>query len=958
MRTARVALLLPALLALLAPALVAGHGDFSPRGSLLYARAKSLEGALKRLGGEDWVALVERALATRRKRDFDESEPIIAELRRFLPLAGETEVTIADIMVREPNVQLVAAISLPENAPKEFSAEFRDWLVKEVEVKPEPTRFEIEEVCFVLKNSHLYFTIGGRAEAHVEDVLAGNTSDSLSGVERFRKWSEAAKGDVVMWSDMKAWRTAIDRLGERMHRDMLAAFELVEWQKWDVMTASLDLGGPTSSLRLQVDLTFSEPLERAGAFLKSPGAFELSTILPAETLMFAGVQLGNNHLATFEEMLRIFHDVDQNSQGARLRSEIEWLKEQRQALTDELAALEARKAEKDKDKDETAEAIQPGSSEEPLPPEEEDLDARIADVKERLGYIESQIAENEQRLAEFRTRPFEADREARKDASSDAEEFNDGLTDVLARMGVSKEDLAQAIGDEAIFGLLGDELVAGMDMEDLFESRWFVQVEMRQGYQSLKDKMLDWVLGRKLGPNATEEEKQQARERAEELLFKKVDGGEVLMPSDAFTDVVFFFGERFLGFAPDVDVAKRVLANSLGATARGPAVPGGAAGGTAFAYADLGKIIKNAITEELGRDRRNLNFPMPFFDPVKVLAGGLDVGVSLSAGANMVSLTLDTAGQNSLRPTLEILGSELELDRAWRHDRNEVDDLADGVRRWVETNAERLSAMPEGERAAARKALTLETLLKEGFFTPTDGLRSAFDPAMADRFAAMLKARGDKLGDGAQPAKGFSESGYEWYGLPPYELDGTSGRDYWEGMRDGWLVCAMKGPWARGGRVVVLLNGSYYRTAWLSEEDFNALASANKAGNRLPEFAQPQVKVPLWAVRRQMRNQKWESRTLAERLDEMAAAAAGEGRQFALEFDGSREQNAGAKLRELMGLTDDDWLNVQEPQNLEIHANASLITVRFKKHGQWYEVCLNRNAEGRARMTEKASWME
>ena len=162
----------------------------------------------------------------------------------------------------------------------------------------------------------------------------------------------------------------------------------------------------------------------------------------------------------------------------------------------------------------------------------------------------------------------------------------------------------------------------------------------------------------------------------------------------------------------------------------------------------------------------------------------------------------------------------------------------------------------------------------------------------------------------------------------------------------------------RGGRVVVLLNGSYYRTAWLSEEDFNALASANKAGNRLPEFAQPQVKVPLWAVRRQMRNQKWESRTLAERLDEMAAAAAGEGRQFALEFDGSREQNAGAKLRELMGLTDDDWLHVQEPQNLEIHANASLITVRFKKHGQWYEVCLNRNAEGRARMTEKASWME
>ena len=66
-------------------------GDFAPRGSLLYMRANDLSGAVQKLGGESWKSEVERMLLARDKRDFDQSEAVIEEVRRFADYLGMTD---------------------------------------------------------------------------------------------------------------------------------------------------------------------------------------------------------------------------------------------------------------------------------------------------------------------------------------------------------------------------------------------------------------------------------------------------------------------------------------------------------------------------------------------------------------------------------------------------------------------------------------------------------------------------------------------------------------------------------------------------------------------------------------------------------------------------------------------------------------------------------------------------
>ena len=159
-------------------------------------------------------------------------------------------------------------------APTKFSAEFLDWIKqndRDAELKEDSIAFE--GVRIWLKASLLVITTGGMMDIHVQDVIDGFTDESLSQVERFTKWSAKAKGDIVLFADMKAWRMAVDRLGEEFDDNFRRTMDVVEWQKWDMITGTVALpAAPSkrcwaSSVRAAAWslLTRSMPYTRAAA---------------------------------------------------------------------------------------------------------------------------------------------------------------------------------------------------------------------------------------------------------------------------------------------------------------------------------------------------------------------------------------------------------------------------------------------------------------------------------------------------------------------------------------------------------------------------------------------------------------------------------------------------------------------------------------------------------------------
>ncbi len=939
------------LLACNLPAL--GQGDLAPRGSLLYARINDLGEALQKLQGDNWKDAWERLLLTRNERDFNQSEPLISEIRRFVDYLGETEVAIADIMLRDPNVQMVLSVKLKEGAPKEFTEELREW-VKREDRKAEvtATSFRFETFRFELRAGLLLLTVGGMLDAHLADVLEGFTDESLSQTERFQKWNERAKGDIVVYADMKAWRNAIDRLGEKPDADTLLFNEVIEWQKWDMINASVTLPGETSGgVSVNMDLTFAQPLTRANAFLKPSGASRLVGKMPAEMLGFIQGQLGNNHEQTYMDLLSTVHDISQGGQKASIERRLRWLRQDLEYSLERLKMMD--EAEKDKDKDDIANPqpqdpkprrVEPGSGEDEYDPRKE-LEAEIARLKE-------QIADAEAELAGHRTRPFTTDFESLGEGErlSDAERFYVELDETLGRLGLTRVEAFSALGAEVIAGIIGlHDPRPDDDDPSIFEDMWFVVVETTDQYPDVKKKLLDRLLARALPEDMPEEEREEIRESAKRTLFKEVEGGEILRFKRGGTETMFS-GDGFMGIAANDEVARMILKSGIGNAARFGSgnVPGGQVAGSKFAYGNMGEMIARMLDGSMERARQSGYFPAFYVDMRKYFPGGWHLAISTNESSHVVSLSAQTGGERNAARLITLPAKFMEEDARYDHDRGALTELGDAFSAWLRQNQESLAKMKPDERNQAIRAVTIESLKLAGHYTPTDGLRSAFDPAQQDAFAAMLKARSGSLAP-ADKAADLSQAGFEWYGVPPEKLrietGGEGEYDEYEkridyGSRSGQqfvVVAAMKGDWACGGRMVLLLRGNRLDYGWLHADDLRKVREANAAGK--PVNLEPDEKsLPAWRARRMLQRQSWSVETVQELLKSRKMNLANEGKEFKITFDGKQHADPLAELRKLLGLTEEDWLSVDNIKNLKIETTPEGFKLTLAVGDEWLEM--------------------
>lgn len=945
MRLLKAGLLLIALSGLCAASLHAYEkGDFAPRGSLLYSRINDLSGALQKLAGEDWKAQAERMLLARNQRDLEESEPVVAEIRRFVEVAGATEFIIGDVMVREPFIQSATIVTLKEGGPTEFSEAFRGFVKdndRDAEVKPDSIKFE--GVGLWISKGHLIITTGGMMDAHIQDVLDGFTDESLSQVERFTKWSSKASGDILLFADMKAWRAALDRLGEDFDADVRQALDIVEWQKWDLITGSVNLPGRSGGLSADLSLSLNQPFSKLNAFLKPSGGSRLVNLLPAECVGFLTGQLGANHQQTYDELLRFFHDFEQDQRPARLRRNIEWVENDLRWAEERLAALEG---EKDKDAapdPRPQERAKPVETQPEGSPEEETPEDRKQRLKEEIAEYKRQIEDLNAQLAALKYRPFEPDREARKDRRTEAEEFHDEIAEVFQQFGFTREEVLAAIGQEALMGILNlpDPGFDDNDLDDAFEDMWFVLVETQDSFADLKEKFLDRVLARKFPEEMPEEERARAKEQASELMFKQVEGGEILRDRGLSADWCAFGGEGFVGFAPNEEVAVRILKSAAGQGrfALG-SIPGGSVSGSKFAYANLRDILQKLVVGNFNRDRINGRFPEPHLDLAKYLPGGFHVTLASDEGSHGVNFALRAAGEPNLAPAMKMFADEIHQSMAYRHDRDMLYELSNAIESWRGANTEAVKELGDAERARFIKAVTPQSLMEGGLFSPLDGMRSAFDPAMAERFKAMLDNHAEHmLKDGEDPTD-LSASSFEWFGLPG-DLQFSDERGWFRADdRNPWIICQLKGDWARNGRLCLVLSGRA-DMRWFSADELQRLREAITRGETWRPAEASSEAPPKWRARRLLARKQYEMDDLFQRLVQARQALKDQGKDARISFKGSEHNadQATEALRKLLGVTEEEWFYFQDANNLTVETKPDgRFKVKFEKWGQWIEI--------------------
>ncbi len=886
-------------LLLCAPLCAREQGDHAPRGALAYARMGDVQSVLKKLGGgEDYLAPLERIWATAPRRDAEEMQAFIDELRPYLKAAKSIEFALGDIMVREPYTQTVTVIDLGEGAPEEFSENLRNWAKKEFGKKAviEPKAMDIEAFSFRRYPGQLVIATGGMMK-FVDDVRAGNLGESLSQVKRFKEWRESASGDVVAFLDGKAWRNCIDRLGNKeVDRDFMSLMTVLEWQKWDTLTLSLNVD---NGLSLRADLTLSEAPGPVSAILKGAGGFSLFDSLPADTLAALAFQLGSDHERTYIELLKFFHDAESRMRSGSLQEQLKW-------YTTYLADAE--------------EGLKKAQSEEEKKSYQEMIDQYKAEI-ERLN---KEIAKSSDKPRAFE--PERAERERKELESSDAERFNDDFNEFCKESGISRESLFEALGSEAVAGVVGlPDPMPDDDDIDVFQHMWFVAARTKGDMKSIKEKFLE-ALNRDRRPREPGEE-------LPKLTTKQVEGGELLSAEEG-PGVTLFLGEGIVGWAANAEVAKRVLLSNSGRERLNVSrIPGGTPAGSKAGYLDLGEVLGRMLDGGMVRSRHYGNPPMPMENVRKYLKSGLRISASTNEGASRISLVAQTGGETSARNVLETLAETLEFERAWRHDRREVEWLGSVCEDWLRDNEAKLKEMSEGDRRDALKAVKLETLLAKAAGA-SDGLRSAFEPAMADKFKAMLANRSDKLSD---KAADFSECGFEWLGLPLDEKLIRSDDERGYGMlTDAWLVAASKGSWVAGGRVCLVQSGMNFRTVWLSEDDFNALKLSNVSGGRLKTF-KPKVEQPLWKLKHRLWRMRWDAQSVQQALVESLRQEDGTFREFS--FKGAEHENAVKALLEALKASEESYyFSPEAVSRIEIETKDKSCKVRIVMDGQWIEI--------------------
>lgn len=949
--------------ALAAAAPAAEFGEFAPRGTSVYMRSRYNAEATKQILGEDWQKLSEQVQSRMLGREGDKMAPVLKELSAWNTSISTVEIALCDIMVREPYVQAVLVAQTTESAPKEFSEELRKWLkdeMKEAKLTVSPTEINYEWFSARLRPGLLICTVGGTARKHVDDVLAGNTEESLTKVERFKRWNQNANADYELWADVKALRAQIDRMGEekKIDGDLQSALDAIEFKKWDLFTMSVSL--PTKNglpYSMKADVTFSPGLESVAAVLKPSANFRLVRTMPAETIGFVGVQLGDDAERTWTDVLKLVHDTEQRSQSSsnarrlqRAKDDLARTEEQLRALENPEQNPEKRDGEKDKDKDAAAPEFPPEPKPRDEPGKPKDMKERL---KDQIARQKEEIAELEKQAAGFKVRPFITDKTTRGDSSSDAEEAWDNVEEFFKSIGIERAAVAQAIGTEAVAGVIAPP-GPGATLSDLMQSMWYATLDLREGSETVKAKFLDWVLARRLPEGATEAQLEEARKRAEEALFKKVDGGEILREKGPFSEYCVYFGENFVGIAGCEEAALRVLKAASGDRPfNGGLVPGGTTGSKLF-YIDLAEVVARWEEAEAAESRRECRFAKYSFGLRKLLKNGFRLSAVTHESTTHISFAVSTGGENSMRGIYDVYLREADIDRAWSHDERMLDEVGSGLSQWLAKNRPDLQAMAADDRAKVLKGVTPQSLIQAEHFSPRDGMKSAFDPAMAARLKAMLEGNEDVLA----PAEGkdgsdLSESGFEWFGLPPsWEFaPPAEGKRYyggWGAPNDVWLVCAHKGAWARGGRAVLVFAGESPRVVWLDEDRYAQLQAANRGGTRMAKFNEPKVVLPKWKVQVQMRHARYQVEQVGGLVRKAAQKAKADGREYDFAFDGTRAADTLEKLRRALADEDDKWFPVEDASQYEIEAKGEKYRVRYKLGDHWMEV----DSDGKT----KASW--
>ncbi|MBZ0137177.1 MAG: hypothetical protein K8I27_12485 [Planctomycetes bacterium] len=924
-------------------------GDFAPRGSLLYTRVEDLAGAAKKLFGEDWRVQAERMLLMRDERDVRESDPVLNELRGFVDFLGTTEFIIGDVMIREPYVQSATVVQLKEGAPAKFSEAFLEWIKdndRDAEIKEDSIGFE--GVRIWLKSSLLVITTGGMMDVHVQDVIDGFNDESLSKVERFTKWSSKAKGDVVLFADMKAWRTAVDRLGEDFSDDLRRALDVVEWQKWDMVAGTISLPGRTGGgIAADLSLSLNQPFEKLNAFLKPSGGSRLVGVLPSECVGFLSLQLGRDHQRTYSDLLGYFHDFEQDDRPHRLRRQRGWYESDLEWAEQRLKNLEELKANEkgEKDEDGVADPGPQGVKAQPVPvPEEEEgeeyveptLDEQIAEARERVDEYKQRIAELNEQINSHEYRAFEPDREVRNMRGTDAEDFHDELLEIFEQLGLTLDETLNSVGHEALLGILNlpDPTFDDNDLDNAYEDMWFTLVETAESWPEFKEKLLDAVLGRQLPEDTPEELREEAKERAEALMFKKVDGGEILRLRGLQADFCFFAGEGFVGVGANEDVALRILKSAMGQGRMSTSnIPGGTVGGSKFSYVNLGAVLTKISRGNYNRDRLRTRMPMPFFDLEKYLPAGFHMSLASDESSHALRFTFRTAGESDGSNVMRMFADEMHRQLGYDHDRRMLEDLQHSIGLWRDANAAGLQEMGDAERARTLKGVTPTSLTDDGHFTPMDGMRSAFDPAMAARLKAMLESYTEVLGpaEGENNPADFGESGFEWRGLPD---------DYGTGKHASLhIVCMMRGDWAHNGRLAIVASGSDLDLVWLHAEEFVRLQEAVTSGQEYKPEVAPGVKPPKWRVRKNLARKVYQIHNLRGKVMALKRAAEEAGVEFKLNFKGGEEEDPLGALRELLGISEDDWFHFENPEALTIETDAEgKVSAKLEMDEHWVEV--------------------
>ena len=896
------------MLSLAAPLCGREQGDFTPRGALLHARLSNLQSNLKRLGGsDDYLAVLERMWTYAPKRDAENMQPMLDEIRSFIKSAQSVEFALGDIMVREPYTQTISIIELAEGAPEQFSEALRNWAKVEFGKKAviEPKAMDIEVFHFRRYPGMLVITSGEGMLKHVEDVLAGNLEDSLSQVKRFKDWREKAKGDVVAFADMKAWRNCIDRLGREVDREFLDVMGILEWQKWDVLSCELDVPGASDNgLTLRADLTLTEPFGPLSAMIKSAGAFTLFDILPAETLGLIAAQLGNEHERTYQELLRFFHDTEWRLRHGSLERRIESYK---RYAADALESAKSAENEEDKKR-----------------------------WQEQAEQYQNEVKELEAELASGKPRPFEANAEERERSggrSSESERFHDDTNRALEEMGMTREEVFAILGNQAGAGIIGlpDPLPDDSDI-DIFSEMWFIAARATGDIKAVKDKFIA-ALNKKRGGRESEGIEPKP------IVGKPVEGGEMLSMGDG---PVIFIGENIVGVAANTDVAMRILAASAGKDRMSlTKIPGGLPAGSKLIYVDVGEIIGRMLDGEKARKTRWGRPPAKMWDVRQMLRGGFRVCAFDMEYATRISLNLATGGETNLRSLLDTLADDLGFERAWRHDTHELESLGDACDTWFRDNRDELAKLKDGERKDKINAINMASLLKGGQFTPRDGMRSAFDPAMEAQFKEMISRRDDRLGGKEVSASDLTECGFDWFGLPVDEVAVRSEDDYGYGnVTDAWLVAATKGSWVSGGRACLVQSGLNFRAVWLSEDDYNALKLSNSSGGRLKTF-KPKGERPLWKIKLKLKHMRWHLYDCASLVNGNLKQADGTFKEAS--FKGSDYEDAVVALREKFSAGEQFWLDSEVAKRLVIEVKEKGFKIRIEMDGQWTEMDENGN---------------